>query len=75
MSVQYYVNDLYEMFSTVDSVPVKACDHVIGCLMFADDILIVSESVSGLQCSLDKFNKYCQKWKLHVNTVKTKTMY
>ena len=40
--------------------------------MFADDILLLSESVEGLQNSLDKLKNYCHKWQLSVNVAKTK---
>jgi hypothetical protein len=42
--------------------------------MYADDILILSQSAQGLQCALNKLNKYSKKWKLEVNPQKTKTM-
>ena len=69
-----YTNDLYEIFNSTDSNPVKICNQSIGCLMYADDIVILSESASGLQKSLNKLQKYCKKWKLNVNAKKTKAM-
>jgi hypothetical protein len=42
--------------------------------MYADDIVIFSESKDGLQQSLNKLNQYCQKWALQVNASKTKAM-
>jgi hypothetical protein len=39
--------------------------------MFADDILLLSESAEGLQKSLDKLSEYCKKWQLPVNVKKT----
>ena len=41
-------------------------------LLYADDLLIVSESKSGLQHSLDKLHNYCKNWKLDLNIKKTK---
>ena len=46
-----YTNDLYELFNMSDSNPVKPGEHSIGCLMYADDILHLSESAAGLQKS------------------------
>ena len=37
-------------------------------------MVILSESKSGLQASLDKLDKYCNKWALEVNINKTKVM-
>ena len=36
-------------------------------LLYADDIIIFSESASGLLNGLNTFHNYCQKWKLTVN--------
>ena len=41
-------------------------------LMFADDTVIFSESVEGLQLSLNNLESYCNKWDLTVNIDKTK---
>ena len=46
----------------------------MGCLLYADDLVILSTSASGLQNSLDKINSYCDKWKLEVNLTKSKVM-
>ena len=41
-------------------------------LAFADDLVILSHSQTGLQKCLDRFQSYCIKWKLVVNMKKTK---
>ena len=41
-------------------------------LLYADDTVIFSESVAGLQKMLDTLNLYTDKWKLVVNVSKTK---
>jgi hypothetical protein len=43
-------------------------------LFYADDTVIISESVEGLQHALNEFHSYCIQWKLHVNVDKTKIM-
>ena len=43
-------------------------------LINADDITIFSETAEGLQVGLDILEKYCDRWKLTVNTEKTKIM-
>ena len=43
-------------------------------LYYADDTILMSESPSELQKSLDEFFNYCQKWKLKVNEDKTKIL-
>ena len=46
----------------------------INSLSFADDLVILSESRSGLQSALNKLENYCHKWQLTVNKNKTKVM-
>ena len=41
-------------------------------LLYADDIILFSETVDGLQSGLNVLYNYCQKWRFSVNTVKTK---
>jgi hypothetical protein len=56
-----YINDLPDIFD--DSChPVTLETLSLSCLMFADDILLLSESAEGLQKSLDKLSEYCKKW-------------
>ena len=42
--------------------------------MYADDLIILSESASGLLCALDKLQSYFMKWKLLVNIDKSNVM-
>ena len=43
-------------------------------LLYADDTVICAESPGELQAALDAMNEYCRKWKLEVNSTKTKIM-
>lgn len=45
---------------------------VIPLLMYADDVVLISESPEGLQLSLNALNNYCKTWRLNVNLKKTK---
>ena len=42
--------------------------------MYADSLIIMSESAAGLQHALDKLYHYCMKWKLVVNIDKSNVM-
>ena len=42
--------------------------------MFADDLILLSDSALGLQNCLTELEKYCRKWKLTVNIKKTKIL-
>ena len=41
-------------------------------LLYADDTVVLAESANELQLSLNKLDKYCQKWSLSVSVTKTK---
>jgi hypothetical protein len=43
-------------------------------LLYADDTVIFSESVAGLQNGLNLIKQYCDKWKLNLNVKKCKVM-
>ena len=42
--------------------------------MYADDIVLLSESSNGLQKSLNVLKDFCYKWNLEVNTEKTRVI-
>ena len=54
--------------------PVCLDETSINSLSFADDLVILPESQSGLQSALNKLENYCHKWQLTVNKNKTKVM-
>ena len=53
---------------------VRAGDKKLEMLLFADDIVLMSEKEEGLQRMLNRLEKYCKKWDLEVNVEKTKAM-
>ena len=68
-----YINDLSTLFdATCD--PVNLNDTRLSCLLYADDLVLISQSGVGLQSCLDKLSDYCDLWNLTVNINKTKVM-
>ena len=68
-----YVIDLPSCISrNHDSVVIGK--YVTYILMYADDLVLMSVSKEGLQKCLDDLHSYCKKWKLKVNTDKTKVL-
>ena len=43
-------------------------------LLYADDTVVLAESVEDMQKALDALKVYCDMWGLHINTDKTKVM-
>ena len=52
---------------------VELCSGVpLDMLMYADDVVLISSSAAGLRKHLHTLSEFCQKWRLVVNTEKTK---
>ena len=68
-----FINDLPKYLeNSLD--PVFINSRAIHCLMYADDLVLLSTSSSGLQAKIDILNEFCEDWCLTVNTQKTKVM-
>ena len=68
-----FINDLPgSLKNTPDPVYVKS--KPVHCLMYADDIVLLSTSANGLQKKLDQLNLYCKEWCLKINPTKTKVL-
>jgi hypothetical protein len=66
-----FVNDIPDIFDeTCD--PVTLHRRSLNCLLYADDLVLISDSATGLQNALEKLNKYCDDWGLTINPQKTK---
>ena len=42
--------------------------------MYADGVILISETALGLQNCLIQLSKYCERWNLEINTSKSKAM-
>ena len=58
-----FLSDLPCIFSN-DCHPVKICDLNLNCLMFADDLVLISQSAEGLQNCLNITATNCDKYLL-----------
>ena len=70
----YFINDLNNTIDGCNSDPVVIGDLSLNILLYADDIVLLSQSKTGLQNSLNALYNYCSSWKLQVNTDKSKVM-
>ena len=69
-----YVNDFEMEFLCKGNVPYEVQELSLFVLMYADDMILFSESTKGLQDMLDTLLLYTCKWGLTVNIAKTKIM-
>jgi hypothetical protein len=68
-----YINGLIDDFDHSCS-PVLLGQKHISCLLYADDLVLLSESQEGLQNCLNKTWGYCKSWGLEINYTKSKVM-
>ena len=66
-----FINDLPDIFDR-SCTPVKLNNTNLSCLLYADDLVLLSESRTGLQNCLTKLVYYTKKWKLNINLKKSK---
>ena len=69
-----FVNDISQELKDNSCEPIKLQQKDINCLMYADDLLIISETEAGLDNSLQRLEKYAKRWKLKISQKKTKIM-
>ena len=62
-----YIDDLITNLNKEQTEPVEIGDTSVSCLLYADDIILLSSTQGGLQKSLDVLEKFCTSWKLEVN--------
>jgi hypothetical protein len=68
-----YANDLNLLFNNGKNFdPVLLNNIEISYLAYPDDIVIMSQSSTGLQNCLNIFSQYCEHWKLNINPEKSK---
>src|SRR4029434_2783929 len=67
-----YINDLATKIERSSSPGLKLLNKEIKCLLFADDLLLLSPSPEALQESLNIINEYSITWALPINLDKSK---
>jgi hypothetical protein len=72
--INIFINDAIHLFNETECDPPSLTLKTVGCLFYADDLVILSTSEAGLQKSLNKLDHYCQSWKLSVNYSKSKVL-
>ena len=68
-----FVNDIPNLFDDTCK-PVQVGYMNISCMLYADDLIILSETFEGLQTAINNLESYCDQWGLTVNSKKTKFM-
>ena len=58
-----YISDL-KAFLGVDDDTQKLVSTPINCLMYTDDLVLMSRSESGLHILFNRLGEYCRKWRI-----------
>ena len=68
-----YINELQTVLEEEKVDPSILPDGTkLSSLLYADDLVILSQTATGLQNAINILNSFCNKWKLNVNLKKTK---
>ena len=65
-----YLNDLVDALS----MRITNGDTTMKVLIYADDIVLLSDSLSNLEIMIDSLHEYCDLWHLKVNLLKSKIL-
>lgn len=68
-----FINDLPKYLLN-SSDPVFINNNPVHCLLYADDVILLSTSLNGLQDKLNILKNYCDDWCLNINVKKTKAL-
>jgi len=68
-----FINDITKAFDS-SCTPVSIGARSINSLLYADDLLLLSESSEGLQNCMNKVYEYCSRWGLDINYQKSKVI-
>ena len=69
-----YINDLVAELKKLD-IGIKINHQVVSLLLYADDLVLITESEQDLQLLLNKLSEWCKKWQIKVNESKSKVMH
>lgn len=69
-----FMNDVPEYLKQNHCLGLSFYERTINCLMFADDLIIMSPTAEGLQKSMNTICSHARKWKLKINLKKSNVM-
>ena len=69
-----FINDIPNIIDNATCDPPALEGQQISCLLYADDLVLLSKSRSGLQNSIDALYDFTKDWFLEINKTKTKCL-
>ena len=75
MLFNLYLNEIPFLLDKQDTDPLLLPDGLsLNCLLYADDLVLISSSANGLQNALSAFSQFCRDWRMTINTKKPKAI-
>ena len=74
MLFNIFINGLIKKLGETDGDAPMLGEIPVGCLFYADDLVLISETKEGLQRSIDTLYEFINEWFLEVNLSKTKCL-
>ena len=69
-----FINDLVTLCNQTENDSPDLDGITVSCLLYADDLVLISKSKNGLQNLLTTLDTFCSKWFMQVNLKKTKCL-
>ena len=69
-----FLSDLDTFMTVHNNCNGRIMDQIVTSIMFADDLVLFSNTQKGFQHSLSVLEKYCSTWDLRVNANKSKVL-
>ena len=69
-----FVNDLLKVLKDLN-VGVRVGEEKVGCLAYADDLVILAENEADLQEAIQVLQEWCAQWQLIINSEKSNIMH
>ena len=70
-----YINELESRINAIEGMGVNINGVKLSVLMYADDLVLLSQTEDGLQRGINELHSFCTEHALTVNTSKSKLMY
>ena len=70
----FYINDL-AIDTKQMNLGINIDEEQLSILLYADDIVLIAPDADSLQLILNKLHDWCSKWRLSVNSNKTKSVH
>ncbi len=69
-----FINDLIQLNAKPNTDPVTIGTQTLNALLYADDVVLISTSSTGLQNCINALQAFSEEWKLEINLDKTKIL-